>query len=209
MVFKDRTQAGTMLAEKLVHYKNNAHAIILGLPRGGVVVAHEVAKILGLPLDIIVTRKIAAPGNPELALGAVAQDGSLFLNSDLIEQMGLCEEDLRETINQERDTIRRRLIAYRKGRAPLDLTGKIAILVDDGIATGATLSAAITSARALGAKKVVVAVPVAPTGSVTIFKSITDEFVCLHEAHVFWGVGAFYHNFEQVEDYANISLLKN
>lgn len=208
MIFNDRTQAGALLAEKLLSYKSNPQAIVLGLPRGGVVTAHQIATILNLPLDIIITRKIGAPGNPELALGAIAQDGSLSFNTVLMEQMGITIEDLRENIDHEQNEIKRRLELYRKGREPLILKDKVVILVDDGIATGATMRAGIKTAKALNARKIIVAVPVMPKDSLNSFQSISDECICLVEAPFFLGVGAFYKNFDQVEDSIVIDLLQ-
>ena len=162
MRFKDRVDGGKQLAVLLTKYKNNTDAIIIGLPRGGVVIAFEVSKELNLPLDIIVPRKIGAPTNPELAVGALTQEGAIVWNEALRKSLGLSPDDLKDIIAAEKKEAARRLRVYRGNRQPLNLKNKIVILVDDGIATGATMRAAISSARIQGAKFIVVAVPVSP-----------------------------------------------
>lgn len=207
MIFKNRTQAGEELAEKLKQFKDSSEAIILGLPRGGVAVAAVVAKKLGLPLDIIVPRKISAPGNPELAIGAITEDGEAVLDKASIVAWQIPAEYIKQEIAKETQEAQRRLILYRGGRATLDLKNKIAILVDDGIATGATMAAAIISARAKGARKVIVAAPVVATDTLETLQKATDEIFFLDAPVYFGAVGAFYENFEQVEDGEVITLL--
>lgn len=209
MRFIDRADAGKKLVEKLEKYKNNKNAIVLGLPRGGVVTAYEVAKELNLKLDIIVTRKIGAPGQPELALGALTQAGEPVLDHNLIEMVGASQGDLQEIIAQERFELSRRLKFYRAGRPNLDLSGKTVILVDDGLATGATMLAAIVSARSLGASKIVVAIPVSPIDTLNKINNFADETVCLYAPEIFFGVGGFYESFLQTEDQEVIDLLEN
>jgi putative phosphoribosyl transferase len=207
MRFRDRVDGGRQLAQKLMQYKKHPHAIVLGLPRGGVVTAYEVANQLDLPLDIIVTRKIGAPFNPELAIGALTQDGTAVWNEKLLKSLHLKPADLTQTIEQEKKEAQRRLSKYRGARKPLQLKDKIAILVDDGIATGATMRAAIASARALGAVKVIVAIPVAPIEKLESFEKEADEFVCLSLPKIFLGVSAFYDEFGQTVDEEVIDLL--
>ena len=207
MRFRDRADGGQRLAKKLLTYKNNPKAIVLGLPRGGVVTAYEVAKELNLPLDIIVTRKIGAPGEPELAVGALTQDGKSLFNQELMDSLGLLKEDVAQIIEEERKEAQRRLTTYRGNRAPLDVKNKIAIIVDDGIATGATMRAAIASACNLGAQKIVVAIPVAPPESLKEIRKEADEVICLFVPEVMLGVGAFYDLFAQTDDATVIELL--
>lgn len=207
MRFIDRVDAGKKLVEKLEKYKNNNDAIVLGLPRGGVVTAYEIAKELNLPLDIIVTRKIGAPEQPELALGALSQEGEPVLDNRLIDIVGANEDDLREIIEDEQYELKRRISRYRGNRPKLNLDGKIAILVDDGLATGATMRAAIVSARLLKASKIVIAVPVSPADTLIKIQSLSDEVICLYTPKTFWGVGGFYDNFLQVTDEQVMDLL--
>lgn len=207
--FKDRFDAGKKLASKLEKYKNNKDAIIIGLPRGGVVTAYEVAKLLNLDLDIIVVRKIGAPMQPELALGALTQEGEPILDESLMRMVGVTKKDLEQIIDQEKIELQRRLDMYRGNKPSLDLENKIAILVDDGLATGATMLAAILSARNLKAKKIVVAVPVSPIATLKKIQKDVDEIVCLDTPEQFWGVGAFYDFFAQTEDDEVIRLLSD
>ncbi len=208
MRFKDRVDGGKQLAVLLTKYKNNTDAIIIGLPRGGVVIAFEVSKELNLPLDIIVPRKIGAPTNPELAVGALTQEGAIVWNEALRKSLGLSPDDLKDIIAAEKKEAARRLRVYRGNRQPLNLKNKIVILVDDGIATGATMRAAISSARIQGAKFIVVAVPVSPMQVLEKIKQQADEVICAVTPDIFLGVGAFYDSFSQTEDAEVITLLE-
>lgn len=208
MTFKNRQDAGQQLAGKLGKYKGDPDVIIIGLPRGGVVTAAEVAKELKVPLDIVVPRKIGAPGNPEFAIGAIAEDGEGIINQETVDMLGVTKEYIEETIAEEKEEAQRRLKAYRGDRASLDLKGKTAILVDDGIATGSTMRAAVLSAKAKGAKKIVVAVPVTAGDSKAKIEAEVDEFVCLDVPIFFGAVGAFYEEFSQTEDEEVIDILK-
>jgi len=205
--FKDRVQAGRMLAQKLEKYKDRQDVIVIGLPRGGVPTAFEVAIYLHAPLDVIVSRKIASPAQPEFALGALTQEGEPFFDERLLRMVGVSKEDLQMVVEAERKEAQRRLALYRGNRPPLDLTNKIAILVDDGIATGATMLATILFARASNAKKIVVAIPVSPPDSLEKIKKEADEVVCLDTPSVFWGVGGFYDSFFQTTDQEVIELI--
>lgn len=207
MQFKDRTDAGKQLAAALMAYKNHPNAIVIGLPRGGVVTAFEVARALGLKLDIVVPRKIGAPDNPELAIGAITEDGTRIFNHDLISQLGVSQSQIERIIEEERREAARRLKTYRAGRPPLNVEGKLVILVDDGIATGSTMKAAIASLKAKKAAKIVVAIPVGPTETIEELKMIVDEVVCLTTPSPFFAIGAFYVQFEQTTDEEVISLL--
>jgi putative phosphoribosyl transferase len=207
-MFKDRVEAGKLLAQQLLQYKDKPDAIVLGLPRGGVVTAYEVAHILGVPLDIVVPRKIGAPQNQELAVAAIAEDGSLIINDQLMNYLGLQLDDLQNLIEKEKNESARRMKLYRADRAPLDLADKIVILVDDGIATGATMKAALMSARSRGAKFIIVAVPVAPAEVLDDIRPEVDGLICLLTPEQFFGVGGFYTQFPQVEDQEVIELLE-
>ena len=205
---KDRVDCGKRLAEKLLAYKNKKNIIVIGLPRGGVVTAFHVATALHLPLDIVVPRKIGAPHNPELAIGAVTEDGSVQLDETLVMLTGATNEYLEHAIETERQEATRRLNVYRKNRPPLDLTGKTVILVDDGIATGATIRAAITSCHAKGAQKIILAIPVAPDDTLKKLKGMVDKIICLIRPTDFTAISAYYDNFEQTTDEEVVTLMQ-
>lgn len=205
MIFKNRTDAGLKLAEKLEKYKDVPNTVVLALPRGGIVVGYEVAKILNLPLDIVVPRKIGAPGNPEFAIGAVTESGEVILNEEVL---GISDEYLKTEVEKEKQEAERRLKLYRGGRPPLDLKNKTVIISDDGLATGLTMRAAIATAKKLGAKKIVVAIPVAPPDAVELIKKEVDEIFYLDASPLFGAVGAFYQEFGQTTDEEVIDLLK-
>lgn len=200
MLFRDRHDAGKQLGTELKKYDRDPNAMVIGLPRGGVVTAAEVAKTLHLPLDIIVPRKIGAPGNPEFAIGAITEDGDPVLDEHILAMYGISSEQVQNIIQQERTEAARRLSVYRKNRPPLDLLGKTAILVDDGIATGATMRAAILSAKRKNAKKIVVATPVIASDTAEKLKTEADEVVALHAPEYFGAVGRFYETFDQTTD---------
>ncbi|MCK4265217.1 phosphoribosyltransferase [Candidatus Babeliales bacterium] len=207
MLFKNRKDAGIKLVRKLNNYKNNKDVLVIGLPRGGVIVAYEVAKNLNAKLDIIVVRKIGAPFRPELAIGAITQDGELILDNELFQSLGVKKEYLDQQVEIEKKEAQRRLNLYRKNRSPLQLKDKIIILVDDGIATGSSILVAIKSIKSKQPQKIIVAVPVAPPD---IFKKIEkeiDEFICLEIPSCFDAVGSFYGTFPQTEDEEVIEVL--
>lgn len=208
MTFHDRQEAGKKLSLALLKYKNNQNTVVLGLPRGGVVVAAEVAKALGLPLDIIVIRKMGAPMNSELAIGATDELGHTVLNEEIIESLEISENYLKEVKQKEQKIAEDRLNRYRGNKVPLSLKGKVAILIDDGLATGATMKAAIHSAKGKKAKKVIVAVPVAPAETIEKLRKEADEIICLDMPVFFGAVGAFYEIFDQTSDEEVIELLK-
>lgn len=207
MTFKNRADAGHQLAEKIKKYSGDKSAIILALPRGGVVVAKEVADVLNLPMDLIVSRKIGAPDNPEFAIGAIAEGFEGVFDQIVISSYGISDEYIRSEVEKEKKEMDRRLKAYRAGRAPLNMEGKTAILVDDGIATGLTMIATINSAKIKGAKKIVVAVPVASRDSVEKVKKLVDDIIYLDTPEFFMAVGQFYESFSQVEDAEVVKLM--
>ena len=205
--FRDRIDAGRRLAEKLVKYKNKP-AVVYALPRGGVPVGKEVARELECPLDLLIIRKIGHPGNPEYALGAVAEDGFLVVNEeDLARVDKAWFEAEKEKQMQE---ARRRRERYLQGRKPIPAAGKIAILVDDGIATGSTMLAAVKKIREENPETIVVAVAVSPKDTARRFAQEVDDFVAVTVPEVFWGaIGYYYDDFSQVTDEEVMALLKN
>jgi putative phosphoribosyl transferase len=198
-VFRDRQQAGRRLAERL-EGRPGVGWLVLGIPRGGVVVAAEVGRRLGAELDITVPRKLRAPHNPELAIGAVAEDGSVYLDDRAVSALRVPAEYLQEEVREQLREIERRRTAYRGDRPPPELGGRTVVLVDDGIATGSTMIAAVRSLRSRGAGEVVVAVPVAPPEAVRRLREEGCEVVCVHEDPLFVAVGQFYDDFTQVSD---------
>lgn len=199
MVFADRHDAGQKLAAKLTAYRGK-NTVVLGIPRGGVVVAAEVAKELNAPLDLIIPRKIGAPFHKELAVGAVAPDGTVILDEKSLEMFGLKKGDLQVEISQQVKEIERRSRSYRANREPLDFRGKAVIVVDDGIATGLTAKAALRSIRKADPDSLVLAVPVASMEAAAQLKKDVDELVCLLVPEVFSAVGQFYEDFSQTTD---------
>ena len=205
-MFKDREDAGRKLAEALKGRSIPADAVVVALPRGGVVPGHLVAEALGLPLDIVVPRKIGAPWDPEYAIGAVAEGGEPIWNET--EAAALDPDDLKDRVAAERVEADRRLRTYRPGLPPRDLADKTVIVVDDGIATGLTMRAALTTVRKEKAARIVVAVPVAPHGASASLKDLADETVVLSEPLLFGAIGASYHDFPQVDDETVTRLMR-
>lgn len=197
MIFKDRQEAGKLLSEKLVSYTNKKDAIVLSIPRGGTVLGSEVVKALNLPLDIIVTRKIGHPLNPEFAAAAVDQEGNLTLNPKVTD---VKEDYLAEESQKEVKEIERRLQEYRGSKPKLNLKDKVVVIIDDGIATGLTTLSAIRFVKHQSPKKTVLAIPVMPLDSVKKFQKEVDELIYLDAPEVFWAVGQFYENFPQTTD---------
>jgi len=207
--FRDRVDAGRQLAQKLMQYKNDPNAIVLGLPRGGVPVAAEVADALKLPLDIVVTRKIGAPFNEELAVGALTQDGDVIWNETIMQMNQLTPEDLSDTIAKETKEAQRRLQLYRPGRGPLELKGKTVLLIDDGIATGATMLAAIKYVKGAGAHKIIVGSPIATPDTLEKIAPLVDDVICLLITKIFLGISAFYRAFGQTSDEQVIEIMQS
>jgi putative phosphoribosyl transferase len=206
-MFADRREAGERLAAELSNLRDE-DVVVLGIPRGGVEVAAVVAQVLRAPLDVIIPRKIGAPGNPELGLGAVADDVEV-LDQHLIRVLNVSEDYLRREIAAQREEIARRAAAYRGGRPPVDLSGKVAVIVDDGVATGGTAVAALRWARAKRAKRVVLAVPVAPGEAARRLQAEVDEIHVLATPEPFFAVGQWYGSFPQVSDARVIELLSS
>jgi putative phosphoribosyl transferase len=206
-VFDDRAEAGRALAQSLSAYRGATNAIVLALPRGGVPVGFEVAQALGLPLDVLVVRKLGLPGQPELAMGAIATGGALVLNEDVLRFADAREAALEQVRRREQVELERRERQYRGARPPLQLAGRTGILVDDGLATGATMIGALHALRARRPGRLICAVPVASPDAFARVEALADEVVCLHVAPDFYAVGQFYAHFPQVDDREVIELL--
>ena len=198
--FRDRAEAGRQLAEVLQEYAGRDDIVVLGLPRGGVPVAFEVARALGAPLDVFLVRKLGVPGHEELAMGAVASGGVRVLNEELVRRLGLSAQELDEVVAREEAELERREAAYRDGRPRPDLRGTVAILVDDGLATGATMRAAVEALRREGPAKLVVAVPTGAEESCDDLRPLVDELICLAKPHPFYAVGLWYDDFAPTTD---------
>jgi len=199
MPFENREEAGKRLGRALLGFKGK-DVVVLGIPRGGVVVAGEVAKALRAPLDIVVTRKIGAPGQEEYGLGAVTQEGEVILDRQAAESVGASEEYLNREVSRKREEVRQRMTGLRGGTPYPKLEGKTVIIVDDGIATGNSITAAIMSIKKQRAGQIVVAVPVAPADAKGLVTKAGAELVCLETPWSFFAIGEFYDNFEQVDD---------
>lgn len=199
MRFRNRIEAGRRLAAELREYKGQ-DIVVMAIPRGGVVLGYEVAIELDAPLDIVVPRKIGAPGNPEFAIGAVTEDGARVLNKEAMVMVGASKEYLEKTIEEEISEIKRRVTRYRRGNEPENVTGKTVIIIDDGLATGATMRAAVASMRRRGASRIVVAVPVAPPDTVRELSKEVNRVVCPVIYEPFYAIGQFYDDFGQVDD---------
>lgn len=209
MSFKDRSEAGRKLAKALAAYKDQ-HPVILALPRGGVPVAAEVATALDAPLDLILVRKIGVPIQPELAMGAVVDGGAPLIvrNEDVIRLAGIDETEFKAICDSELAEIERRRQRYLGGRERLDVRGRTAIVIDDGVATGATTRAALRATRMRNPKKLVLAVPVAPTDNLAALRNDADEIICLEDHELFGAIGLYYANFSQVADEEVIETLR-
>jgi predicted phosphoribosyltransferase len=205
--FRDRSEAGKLLAARLQEYERRAQAIVLALPRGGVPVGFEIAVKLGLPLDVFVVRKLGVPGQRELAMGAIASGGVRVLNEDVLRAMPYAAATVAEVTASETREVERRERDYRDGRPAPQLEGRVVILVDDGLATGATMLAAIAALRQKEPAKIVVAVPVCPPETLEEIKRVADEMVILFAPDWFRGVGQFYEDFAQLSDEAVRVLL--
>lgn len=206
--FQDRREAGQLLAARLEEYRACPDCLLLGLPRGGVVVAAEISRALGVPMDVCLVRKLGVPFQPELAMGAVAFGGVVVLHQDLIDAYGITAGEVDRITAREREELMRREHLYRAGRPPLDLYGKTVILVDDGIATGATVEAAISAMRQLRAGRVVVAAAVAAASTARRLARIADQVVCVLTPEDLCSIGEWYDDFDQVTDGEVLSLLE-
>lgn len=207
MSFEDRHDAGQRLANKLSHYRDEK-PVVLALPRGGVVIGYEVASRLNAPLDVIVARKLGAPGQPELGIGAVAPNGVRILNHNVIRLLGVSAKEIEDATRKEVVEVQRRLKLYRGDRPTPDIRNRTVILVDDGLATGITARAAIRSIRQLRPERIILAVPVGEPETIDALRSEVDDLVCLEAPLDFMAVGAWYRNFQQVSDEEVIHLLE-
>ncbi len=208
MLFRDRADAGRALAERLAHYRGRANLRVLGLPRGGIPVAHEVARALGAPLDVFVVRKLGVPGHEELAMGAIATGGVRIVNRDVVSSFGIDAATIDRVALAEQAELERREAAYRGGRRAVDVAGATVILVDDGLATGSTMRAAVAAIREQRPERVVVAVPVAAPQTRDEFSREVDEIVCVATPDPFLAVGRFYEDFSQTTDREVSALLQ-
>jgi putative phosphoribosyl transferase len=208
MIFEDRVDAGRRLAMRLESFAHRANILVLGVPRGGVVVASEVAAALGAPLDVFLSRKLGVPGQIELAFGAVSASGGRYLDEYILRTTAISAEHVEWITAEVRKELDRRASVYRGDRLPLNVTGKTVILVDDGVATGASVYAAIQALRQMQPARLVLAVPVAPASPWEWLRTVVDEIVCLALPEPFAAVGEFYRNFEQVEDAEVVRLLQ-
>ncbi|HNA25253.1 MAG TPA: phosphoribosyltransferase [Nitrospira sp.] len=199
-MFKNREEAGELLVQELAAFRNDSSAILLALPRGGVVVAFQLSLALHLPLDVLITRKIGAPGNPEYALGAVSETGAVYWNREALSGLALTDRDLTAAVHAQQQEVARRVALYRQGRPFPPLKDRTVILVDDGLATGATFFASVATARQAHPRRVIGAVPVGPRSTVEHARAIVDQLVVLRVPDPFYAVGNFYQDFEQVED---------
>jgi putative phosphoribosyl transferase len=199
-LFRNRADAGRQLAKHLERYSLDPNAIVLGLPRGGVPVAYEIAVALKLPLDVYIVRKLGVPWHEELAMGAVAADGSCVVDQGIIESAGIGVAEFRQTLERELAELRRRESLYRDDRPHPDLERKNVIVVDDGLATGASMFSAISALRRRNPAQIVVAVPVAPADTVRRLEQSADRVVCPHQPPYFGAVGLYYQNFTQTTD---------
>jgi putative phosphoribosyl transferase len=200
MRFRDRRDAGRQLAQQLLAYADDPDVTVLALPRGGVPVAYEVALALHAPLDVFLVRKLGVPGQPELAMGAIATGGVRILNEDIVQALGVPEEVIATVAAEEQRELERRERRYRGANPPLNLRGRTVILIDDGLATGSTMRAAVAAVRRQQPARIVVAVPVAAPSTCEAFQSEVDEIVCLFTPEPFQAVGLWYADFSQTTD---------
>lgn len=206
--FRDRFEAGQRLAEKLLHYSNKKDMIVLGLPRGGVPVAFEVAKKLNAELDVFIVRKLGVPGHEELAMGAIAPGGVISLNDEVLRMIPISDDVIDAVTRREEQELKRREKAYRGDRPPLDVQEKTAILIDDGLATGSSMRAAVLALRKMKPARIVVAVPVAAVSTCNEFRQEVDETVCAVTPEPFYAVGLWYEDFSQTTDEEVRTLLQ-
>ncbi len=206
--FQDRADAGRRLADRLDAYAGRDDVLVLALPRGGVPVGREVARALHAPLDVFIVRKLGVPGQPELAMGAIATGDTRVINPEVVELLDISDEVIDRVAGAEREELERRERAYRGDRPPPRLDGRIVILVDDGLATGATMRAAAAAARKRNPARIVVAVPVAPPPTCETIQREVDEMICLQKPEPFMAVGLWYERFEQVSDDEVAALLE-
>ncbi|HKC94576.1 MAG TPA: phosphoribosyltransferase family protein [Nitrospira sp.] len=208
MVFRDRVEAGRLLAGNLTSYRDDPNGLILALPRGGVAVGYELTLALHLPLDVFITRKLSTPDNPEYAIGALSETGAIYLNPDAVEVFQLSHQELEGLIGNQRREIARRQQLYRDGLSLPTLNDRTVILVDDGMATGATFLATVEAITEMSPRRVVAAIPVAPVDSASRVRGMVDELIVLSTPEPFMAVGHCYQNFTQVDDAQVLSYLR-
>jgi putative phosphoribosyl transferase len=207
-IFRDRREAGRELAGRLQKYAGRHDLLVLGVPRGGLPVAIEVASALKTPLDIFVSRKLGVPGQEELAFGAIASGGTRILDEDIVNAVGISEAEIERIAARETQELERREQVFRVGRPPLDVEGKTVVLVDDGIATGSSIRVAIAALRQMRTAEIVVAAPVVPLSTCERLRREADDVVCVHTPKSFYAIGEFYDDFSQVTDEEVIELLR-
>ena len=208
-MFADRKEAGIQLARMLKKYKGQKDILVLALPRGGVVTGFEIAKSLEAPMDVLIVRKIGFPGQPELAVGAVSETGTVALNESIISMYGVSRDYVQKETSRQKEEITRRVQLYRGGKKVSGLEGKTIILVDDGVATGATVKAAIMTLKKEKIKRLVLALPVAPPDTVDELRGMVDELLCIETPEAFYAVGAHYDDFTQVSDEEVVEMLES
>lgn len=208
MYFHDRTDAGKKLAEALISFAHAENTMIIALPRGGVVIGYEIAKRLHLPLDIICPRKISAPFNSEFAVGAITETGKGIWDEQTVLELGITKEYLAEAVKREKQRALNQLVQFRGEKKPRDLADKTVIIVDDGLATGSTMLAAIQTALEEKVKTIIVALPVAASDSLSKIEELVDVSICLYTPPIFYAVGQFYDIFDQVQDSEVVEYLK-
>ncbi len=208
MIFRNRQEAGQRLASRLEKYEGREDVIVLGVPRGGVPIAFEVATALNLPLDFFLLRKLGVPGHEEFAFGAIGSGGVRVLDKRVVESLGLSDLVVERVTRIERAELARREEIYREGRPAPDVQGKTVILVDDGIATGSSLTAGVRALRQMHPAAIVIAAPVAPPSSINRLRAEVDDVVCVAVPEPFYGVGQFYADFSQVSDEEVVQLLE-
>jgi putative phosphoribosyl transferase len=206
MRFRDREEAGRLLAEQLREYAGEA-PLVLALPRGGVAVGYEIARALDAPLDVMMVRKLGVPWHPELGMGALAEGGAVYINREVLREAELEPEELRTVITEEARELERRVQRYRGGRPLPELKGRTVILVDDGLATGGTARAAVRALRGFGAGRIILAVPVAASQTAEQLREEVDALVCVQEPGNLWAIGTWYEDFHQMSDEEVLVLL--
>ena len=207
-MFRDRTDGGQLLALQLTKYKNNPDLLVLALPRGGVPVGYEIAKALNATLDVFVVRKLGVPGHEEFGMGAIASGGARILNDQIIRHLHISPETIDAVTSREEMELQRRERLYRGDRGPLNIHGKTVILVDDGLATGSSMKAAIAAVRQQNPARIVVAVPTAPPATCAELKTVADEVICAMTPQYFRAVGEWYESFAQTTDAEVQDLMK-
>jgi putative phosphoribosyl transferase len=207
-MFKDRGDAGVQLASRLKEYKNQKDVLVLALPRGGVATGYEIARLLNVPLDVVIVRKIGFPGQLEFGIGAISETGTVVLNELTISTYDVPKDYIEHEISRQKEEISRRVKLYRKGGKLPDLEGKTVILTDDGVATGGTMKTAIATLRQEKLNKLIVALPVAPPTVADKIKQMVDEFICIETPFDFMAVGSYYYDFTQVSDEEVVELLQ-